>query len=265
MAENGITGKVIGVAFDGTGFGTDGKIWGGEFLVADFAGFERRAHFRYIALAGGDRAVREPWRVGLSYLLDTFGAQLSTLDVPLLGRIPSKKTATVRSMIERRINTVETSACGRLFDAVASIVGVRDEVNFEAQAAIEMEACALPGVEATYPFEMTADIVWQIDVRPMIERIVHDVLAAKPTGWISAAFHNTVAAIVVEVCTRLKAAEGIDRVCLSGGTFQNVYLVERTVARLRDNGLEVFLHSKVPPNDGGISLGQAVIANATLR
>jgi hydrogenase maturation protein HypF len=265
MAENGITGKVIGVAFDGTGFGADGKIWGGEFLVADFAGFERRAHFRYIALAGGDRAVREPWRLGLSYLLDTFGARFDSLDLPLLRRIPSKKTATVRSMIERRINTVETSACGRLFDAVASIVGVRDEVNFEAQAAIELEAGALTGVEATYPFEITADSPWQIDVRPMIESIVRDLRAPQPTGWISAAFHNTVAAIVVEVCIRLKAAEGIDRVCLSGGTFQNVYLVERTAASLRDNGFEVFLHSQVPPNDGGISLGQAVIANANLR
>jgi hydrogenase maturation protein HypF len=265
MAENGIAGKVLGVAFDGTGFGTDGKIWGGEFLVADFAGFERRAHFRYIALAGGDRAVREPWRLGLSYLLDTFGASFDSLDLPLLRRIPSKKTATVRSMIERRINTVETSACGRLFDAVAAIVGVRDEVNFEAQAAIELEAGALRGVEASYPFEITAASVWQIDVRPMIESIVRDLRAAQPAGWISAAFHNTVAAIVVEVCIRLKAAEGIDRVCLSGGTFQNVYLVERTAASLGDNGFEVFLHSQVPPNDGGISLGQAVIANANLQ
>ena len=264
MAENGIEGKAIGVAFDGTGYGTDGKIWGGEFLIADFAGFERRAHFRYIALAGGDRAVREPWRLALSYLLDTFGAHVDSLDLPLFRRVASKKIATVRSMIERRINTVETSAAGRLFDAVASIVGVRDEVNFEAQAAIELETCALPGVDAVYPFELEEDVLWQIDVRPMIERIIRDVLAAKPTGWISAAFHNTVAAIIGEVCLRLRSAEGIDSVCLSGGTFQNVYLVERTVAGLRANGFQVFLHSKVPPNDGGISLGQAVIANATI-
>jgi hydrogenase maturation protein HypF len=265
MAENGITDKVIGVAFDGTGFGSDGKIWGGEFLVADFRGFERRAHFRYIALAGGDRAVREPWRLALSYLLDTFGAQLDSLDLPLVRRIPRKKIGTVRSMIERHINAVETSACGRLFDAVASIIGVRDEVNFEAQAAIQLEANALAGVDATYPFEISGDDPWQIDVRPMIEQIVRDVLAAKPTGWISAAFHNTVAAVLVEVCLRLRLSDGIDRVCLSGGTFQNVYLVEHAVASLRAQGFEVFLHSKVPPNDGGISLGQAVIANAALK
>lgn len=262
MAENGITDKVIGVAFDGTGFGTDGKIWGGEFLVADFAGCERRAHFRYVPLAGGDTAVREPWRLALSYMLDTFGSRFDSLDLPLFQRIPPKKIATVRSMIERRINTVETSACGRLFDAVASIIGIRDEVNFEAQAAIEMEACALAGLDDCYPFEVTGD---QIDVRPMIEQIVRDVLAATPVGWIAAAFHNTIASIIVEVCSRVRSDEGINRVCLSGGTFQNVYLVEHSVLRLRAIGFEVFLHSKVPPNDGGISLGQAVIANSQFQ
>ncbi|MGD0437383.1 MAG: carbamoyltransferase HypF [Bryobacteraceae bacterium] len=264
MAENGVADKVIGVAFDGTGYGTDGKIWGGEFLLADFAGFERRAHFRYIPLAGGDTAVREPWRLALSYLLDTFGAQAGSLDFPLWRRVPSKKVAAVRSMIERGINTVQTSACGRLFDAVASLVGLRDEVNFEAQAAIELEMSALPGVDALYPFEIGAGDPWEIDFRPGIESIVSDVLAAKSTGWIAAAFHNTIAAIVVEICGRLRTAEGINRVCLSGGTFQNMYLLERSVSGLRARGFEVFLHARVPPNDGGISLGQAVIANRAL-
>lgn len=262
MAENGIVDKVIGVAFDGTGFGLDGKIWGGEFLVADFAGFERRAHFRYVALAGGDTAVREPWRLALSYLLDTFGARIDALDLPLFERVPARKIATVRSMIERRINTVETSACGRLFDAVASIIGIRDEVNFEAQAAIEMEARTLDGVSDIYPFEIAGE---EIDVRPMIEQIVRHAVAKKPTGWIAAAFHNTVAAIILEICLRLRAAEKIERVALSGGTFQNVYLVERAAALLGDKGFDILLHSRVPPNDGGIALGQAVIANARLK
>ena len=264
MAENGIAGKVIGVAFDGTGFGTDGKIWGGEFLVADFAGFERRAHFRYIPLAGGDAAVREPWRLGLSYLMDTFGVRAESLDLPVWKHVPAKKVATVRAMIERGINTVETSACGRLFDAVASISGLRHEVNFEAQAAIELEMSAAPGVEEQYPFEISDGEAWQIDTRPAIESIVRDVLAARPVGFIAAVFHNTVAAIVVEVCRRLRSEEGLDRVCLSGGTFQNLYLLERSVAGLRSSGFEVFLHARVPPNDGGISLGQALIANAKL-
>ena len=265
MAENGIEGKVIGVAFDGTGFGTDGKIWGGEFLVADFTGFERRAHLRYIALAGGDTAVREPWRLGLSYLLDTFGAKAAELDLPLLRDVPAKKIAAVRSMIERGINTVPTSACGRLFDVVAAIAGVRQEVNFEAQAAIELEMSATAGIDAEYPFEISADEPWQIDLRPAIEGIVGDVLPGKPTGYIAAAFHNTVAAIVVEVCRRLRIAEAINRVCLSGGTFQNLYLLERAVTALRTRDFEVYLHAKVPPNDGGIALGQAMIANAAMQ
>ena len=265
MAENGIEDKVIGVAFDGTGYGTDGKIWGGEFLLADYAGFERRAHFRYIPLAGGDTAVREPWRIGLSYLLDTFGVQTAQLDLPLWKRVAPKRLAAVRSMIERRINSVETSACGRLFDAVASIAGVRDEVNFEAQAAIELEMSAAAGVDAIYPFDIQDTEPWQIDARPAIRAIVRDVLAAKAGGYVSAAFHNTIAAIVVEVSRRLRSREGIGRVCLSGGTFQNMYLLERTVAGLRAEGFEVFLHAKVPPNDGGIALGQAMIANAALK
>ena len=265
MAENGLEDKVIGVAFDGTGYGTDGKIWGGEFLLADFRGFERRAHFRYIPLAGGDTAVREPWRVGLSYLLDTFGTQASSLDLPLWRRVAPKKLTAVRAMIERGINSVETSACGRLFDAVASIVGVRDEVNFEAQAAIELEMSAAAGVDAGYPFDILDGNPWQIDMRPTIEAIVRDVMAARPREYMSAAFHNTVAAIVVEVCGRLRASEGIARVCLSGGTFQNMYLLERTVNALRAKNFEVFFHAHVPPNDGGIALGQAMIANAELK
>ncbi len=200
----------------------------------------------------------------MSYLLDTFGARVDSLGLPLFERVSAKKLAAVRAMIERRINTVETSACGRLFDAVSAIAGLRDEVNFEAQAAIELEMSAVAGVDSSYPFEIAAGEPWQIDMRPAIEAIVRDVEARRPIGWIAAAFHNTVAAIVVEVCRRLRTAEGLDRVCLSGGTFQNMYLLERAVSSLRAMGFEVLLHAKVPPNDGGISLGQAVIANHAL-
>jgi len=203
--------------------------------------------------------------VALSYLLDAFGAKVNTLDLPLWRRVPPKKIATVRAMIERGIHTVQTSACGRLFDAVASIIGIRDEVNFEAQAAIELETAAHQGVAACYPFEITSADPWEIDVRPAVEKIVSDVLVGQPAGWIAAAFHNTIVEIVIEVCRRLRTAEGVVRVCLSGGTFQNFYLLERAVAGLRREGFEVFLHARVPPNDGGISLGQAVIANARSR
>jgi hydrogenase maturation protein HypF len=265
MGENGLREKVIGVAFDGTGYGTDGQIWGGEFLVADFTGFERRAHFRYVPLTGGDIAIRQPWRAALSYLRETFGAESGSLDLPLWEEIPANKLALVQAMMSRSVNTVQTSSCGRLFDAVASIVGLRHEINFEGQAAIELEMAARAGIEGSYPFEIESSDPWQIDMRPMIETIVGEVRRGKEAGYIAAKFHNTVAAVIVEVCQRLRECEGLNRVCLSGGTFQNMYLLDHALAGLRGCGFDVFLHGKVPPNDGGISLGQAIIANEVVR
>ncbi len=264
MAENHLRDSVIGVAFDGTGYGTDGKIWGGEFLVADFSGFERRAHLRYIPLPGGDAAVRHPWRVALSYLRDTFGAA-PPADIPFLRNIPEKHISLVTSMLEKNINCFDTSSMGRLFDAVSALVNLRQEVNFEGQAAIELEIVADQAVDERYPFSMEDGEPAQLDMRPMIEAIVRDVIGDKPAGYIAAAFHNTIAALMVEVCARIRQQDKLDRVCLSGGTFQNMYLLERSVIRLRTAGFEVYLHSLVPPNDGGISLGQAVIANERLR
>ncbi len=262
MAENHLRGKVVGVAFDGTGYGTDGQIWGGEFLVADFAQFERRAHFRYIPLPGGDAAVRQPWRVALSYVRDALGSLPSALS--LVRTIPEKQLAIVDSMLTRRINTIQTSSCGRLFDAVASLIGLRQEVNFEGQAAIELEMAAQSGLDDSYPFELEAADSIQIDTRPLIAALVKDLEAGTSTGIISARFHNTVAAMIVEVCSRIRQSDSLSRVCLSGGTFQNMYLLKRAVSGLRSAAFEVFLHSLVPPNDGGISLGQAVIANEIL-
>ena len=260
MAENQVRDKVIGVAFDGTGYGTDGQIWGGEFLIAGLAGFERRAHLRYVPLPGGDQAIREPWRVALSYLMDTFGDEPAGLDLPLFDAIPARQIEVIRTMIRRGVNTVRTSSCGRLFDAVASLLGLRQEVNFEGQAAIQLEAVAHAGCNTRYPFELDSTEPWQIDLRPAIREIVADVLRREPAGAVSARFHNTIAAAIVEVCWRLGSLENLDRVCLSGGTFQNVYLLSRVVADLRRHGFEVFLHAAVPPNDGGLSLGQAAIA-----
>ena len=261
MAEHHLREKVIGVAFDGTGYGTDGKIWGGEFLVADFSGFERRAHFRNIPLAGGDAAIRQPWRSALSYLRQTFGAEAAALDLPVLSHVPPRKLKLVGAMLEKRINTVETSSCGRLFDAVASILGLRHEINFEGQAAIELEMAAAENVDASYTFDILPNEPWEIDMRPVIEQIVRDVQRHEPVGVAAAKFHNTLAQVIAEVCKRLRASDGLNKVCLSGGTFQNALLVKRAVHRLQTSGFEVFLHAQVPPNDGGISLGQAVIAN----
>ena len=265
MAENHLSGKVIGVAFDGTGYGTDAKIWGGEFLVADFAGFERRAHLRYVPMVGGDAAVRQPWRMALSYLRDTFGARPLPSGIRFLENIPEKQVGLVDAMLLRGINSVDTSSCGRLFDAVASLVDLRQEVNFEGQAAIELEMIAQANLQQRYPFLVSDGEPAQVDMRPLIENIVEDLARSKPAGYIAAFFHNTVAATIVEVCRSIRKSDQLKRVCLSGGTFQNMYLLRRAVEGLQRNGFEVYLHALVPPNDGGISLGQAVIANDLLR
>jgi len=252
MAENGLTGEVIGVAFDGTGYGTDGAIWGGEFLVARYGGCERRGHLRYIPLAGGDAAVREPWRAALGY-----GAQV--------GGVPEDRVRVVRRMIESGVNTVQTSSCGRLFDAVAAIIGLRTVVNFEAQAAIELETIAEDGNAARYPFEIEAGPLWQLDFRPMIEQIARETAEGAPQPSISAKFHNTLADAIVETCRRIRGETKLARVCLSGGTFQNMRLLALAVTGLRGAGFEVFLHTKVPPNDGGIALGQAAIVAESMK
>src|ERR1700733_7762823 len=260
MAENHLQGQVLGVAFDGTGFGTDGKIWGGEFLLADFAGFTRQAHFRNILLPGGDAAVRQPWRMALSYLRDTFGQQ-GPADLKCFQRIDEKQMALVDAMLARRIQTVETSSCGRLFDAVAALLGIASEVTFEGQAAIALEAAAERGIEQRYDFETGGDPT-ELDFRPVIAAIVKDLLSGRRVSEISACFHNTLSAAIGEVCSQIG---GPNRVCLSGGSFQNLYLLGRTVVELRRRGFAVFLHAQVPANDGGLSLGQAMIANQRLR
>jgi len=264
MAENGLNEKVIGVAFDGTGYGRDGKIWGGEFLVADFEQFERRAQLRYVPLAGGDAAIRQPWRSALSYLRETYGDELPD-DLPLWKDVSERDIVLVLKMLERGINTVATSSCGRLFDAVASILGLRHEINFEGQAAIDLEMAAHEGTEGVYPFQMEYGDPWQIDVRPMIESMVRERQDGEVVGAIAARFHNTLAEMIAEVCRELRERERLNKICLSGGTFQNMFLLQRTLSALGRYGFEVYLHAKVPPNDGGISLGQVVIANAAVK
>ena len=264
MAENHLQGRVLGVAMDGTGFGTDGTVWGGEFLVADYAGFTRRAHLRNVLLPGGDAAVRQPWRMALSYLRDAFGQQMPG-GVRGFEGIDEKQLALVDTMLTRRIQTVETSSCGRLFDAVASLLGVAQEVTFEGQAAIALEAMADDGVEDSYDFEIAEGEPMILDFRPVIAAIVKDLSRGRRPGVISAAFHNSLSAAIGEMCGRIGAAEGLNRVCLSGGSFQNLYLLGRTVVELRRRGFGVFLHAQVPANDGGLSLGQAMIAHQRMR
>jgi hydrogenase maturation protein HypF len=272
MAENHLSGKVIGVAFDGTGFGTDGKIWGGEFLVADYSEFARRAHLRYVPLPGGDAAVRQPWRMALSYLRDAFGQQIPAGLCDFPGVAP-RQIELVDRMLARQIQTVETSSCGRLFDAVAAILGLTTEVTFEGQAAIALETAAVRATDARhqldaghYDFDLNGTEPMVVDLRETILAIARDTGTKSLTaGEISARFHNTLAAAIAEVCLRIRHSDGLDRICLSGGTFQNLYLLERTIVQLRSHGFAVYLHTLVPANDGGIALGQAVIANELSR
>ncbi|MCS6926017.1 MAG: carbamoyltransferase HypF [Candidatus Binatia bacterium] len=261
MAEYGLEGPVIGVAFDGLGYGPDGTLWGGEFLIADLATYHRAAHFRSVSLAGGERAVREPWRAALSYIADALGTTPSALELPGWQRVDARKAALVEHMLARNVNTFRTSSCGRLFDAVASIVGICHEATFEGQAAMALEAAAWDGIADEYPFAIENTEPWHVDMRPTIEALVREARSGCETGLMAAKFHNTLVSAVVEICLRLRKTEGLRQVCLSGGTWQNIYLLERVVPRLQHHGFTVFVPAQVPPNDGGIALGQAVVAN----
>lgn len=265
MAEHGLAGPVIGVAFDGLGYGDAGTIWGGEFLVAMLSGYQRRAHFRYVPMAGGNRAVREPWRMALSYLRDAFGTDPRSLQLPGWENISARKIELVVTMMARGLNTVQTSSCGRLFDAVAAILSLRHEANYEGQAAVELEASAADNIVERYGFDIGATNPAEIDMRPAIDQIVREIGMKVPAGVIAAKFHNTVMAVIVQVCQRLRHSDALTRVCLSGGSFQNGYLLERVIPALRERGFAVYINRRVPPNDGGIALGQAAVANAILQ
>jgi hydrogenase maturation protein HypF len=257
MAEYGLDGArpVIGVAFDGTGYGEDGAIWGGEFLVADYRGYERAAHFEYFPLPGGDAAIKKPARTALS-LLWSLGLEWDER-LASVAEFCVEDRAVLRAQLEKKINTPLTSSMGRLFDAAAALAGVRQKVNYEAQAAIEFEALADPAEAGEYLFFLDAD---QVRARSGIESLVKDALAGVPVAVISARFHNGVAALVAGVCRRLREKTGLNEAALSGGVWQNITLLGRTLSLLEKDGFKVYIHQEVPTNDGGLALGQAVIA-----
>jgi hydrogenase maturation protein HypF len=262
MGENHLQGKVIGFALDGTGYGTDGCIWGGEVLVASYEGFERAAHFEYVPMPGGSAALHEPWRMAVGYLAHHFGRDFLTMKLPFLSRLEPARLDLLLNIIERRVNSPLTSSCGRLFDAVAALVGIRHAVSYEAQAAIELEMAIDDSPDETaYPFELLLkDDGWVISTRPLFEALLRDLICNVPVGAISARFHNGLSGTFVQVATLLRQRTALNRVCLSGGTFNNVYLVEHLCRRLQENGFEVFTQSEVPSGDGSLSLGQALIA-----
>ncbi|MFW5708783.1 MAG: carbamoyltransferase HypF, partial [Chloroflexota bacterium] len=256
MAENGLSGDkpVIGVCFDGTGYGPDGTIWGGEFLLADYRQFERVAHFKPMPLPGGDTATRKPARIAYAYLLA--GDLLPADDLQPVQFLSRTELNIVRQQVIQGINTPRTSSVGRLFDAVASILGICHETTYEGQAAIELEACVDSLETGTYTFPSEAET---LDPEPLLEQIIADVRAGIPVGVISARFHNTLATIVTTVCRHIADQTGIHDVVLSGGVFQNTTLLSAVVPRLEAARLNVLTHRYVPPNDGGLALGQAMI------
>ena len=259
MAEHGLTEPVIGVAFDGTGYGEDGTVWGGEFLVGDARAVRRAASLRPVGLPGGEHAVREPWRMALSHLLD------ANLDCsPVIRRVGQPRARTVERMIERRLNTPMTSSAGRMFDAIASIAGVRDRATFEGQAAMQLEWLA-GGAEGDrgYPYEIDeADNRILIDTRPIVAGALSDAVAGLSQTVIARRFHTGLADAVLAVCLRLREQTGIHAVVLTGGVFLNVILTTGCEARLSRSRFRVFRHHVVPPGDGGVSLGQLAVAAA---
>ncbi len=261
MADNRIEGEVIGVALDGLGFGADGRMWGGEFFVADFLRAERVAHLDYVPMPGGARAVREPWRMAAVYLQRTFGDDFLNLDLPFVRRLDRRAWGALRGMTRSGTNSPETSSMGRLFDAVAGLLCVRSAVNYEGQAAIELETVADRACAQGYEFGLEDGV---IKAEGVVRAAVEDLLEGLAPETVSAKFHLGVASLIASVARRVRDAQRINRVVLSGGVFQNMLLLERASRLLRREGFEVFTHSRVPPNDGGISLGQAAVANARL-
>jgi len=266
MAERGITEPVVGLACDGTGLGEDGTVWGCEVLVADARTYSRAGHLAHVPLPGGDRAVREPWRMAAVYLERAYGPDFADeLDLDFCRELDRDAWTLLRALVERGLNAPEASSAGRLFDAVAGFLGVQRASSYEGQAAMRLEACA-EDAERVYPFEVRdEDGLRVMEPTPMIRAIVEDVRAGRTVGEISGAFHNTFVAMLAQTAERVARDAGLTRVALSGGTFQNARVLTGLCRALRECRLEPIIHDQIPCNDGGLSLGQAVVAAAQLR
>ncbi len=258
MADNGLNEKVIGVALDGVGLGSDGNIWGGEFMIADMYDFERLIHFEYIPISGADKVSPQPWRSGLSYLYK-YGADPTIKSQIMVAEIGSENILLYHKLLNTQINTCLYSGAGRLFDAVASITGVCISSTYQAEAPMLLEAIIMPNISKSYDFEIKGDA---ISFEKTIYTILADMKKGKSVGEISTVFHNTVANSVIEGVRILSQISGIRKIVLSGGTFQNKYLSEKIISELSDEKYFVYFHNKVPANDGGLALGQIAVAAA---
>ena len=288
LADNGLESPVIGVAFDGTGMGADGNIWGGEFLVADYRNFRRAGHLEYLPLPGGAAAIKRPYRTAIGYILTLLGgnavsAVIATLNgmkgkqsqLASIGQVGEVEIEVIKRQIERRINSPLTSSMGRLFDAVSALLGIRGEIDYEGQAAVELEMAAhssviarrvsdeaISDVRESYPYRMAEDEgIRIVRLGDLFSAVIEDLHQGISKERIAVKFHNTAARMINEMCHLIANDTGISQVALSGGVFQNRLLLRKTVSLLESSGFQVFTHRQVPCNDGGISLGQAVIAN----
>ncbi len=257
MAEHHLDEKVIGVALDGTGYGTDGNIWGGEFLVCDLNDFTRITHFDYIPLPGGDLAAEEPWRTAVSYLYKVYGAEFLSLELPLLKQIDPEKIRLIIQMIDKNINCPLTSGAGRLFDCVASLLDLVQVATFQAEGPMRLESIINPNFAESYPFTSGETIHFDETIRGVVE----DIRLGIDKATLSTKFHNTIISAIFETVNTIRQTEGFNKVVLSGGVFQNKYLLEGTTAILLSSDFEVYSHAGVPTNDGGIALGQLAVAS----
>jgi hydrogenase maturation protein HypF len=263
LADNGEEGPVVGVAFDGLGFGADGTLWGGEFLVADLCGFERVGYLEPVPLPGGDKASVQPWRMAAAYL-DAAFADAVPADLAVFRR-NGGAWGLVRRMVRSGIRSPRSSSAGRLFDAVAAILGVRDVIHYEGQAAVELEQLADPEERGAYRARVTDGVPHRLQGQDLVAAVVEDLCRGVPPGIVAARFHNGLANTITEVAQGIAASRGLSAVALSGGVFQNLWILQAVTDLLRARGLRVLTHSRVPANDGGISFGQAAIAAARDR
>jgi hydrogenase maturation protein HypF len=257
MAENMLDEKVIGVALDGTGYGTDGNTWGSEFFICDLNDFERITHFEYIPLPGGDSATEEPWRTAVSYLYKIYGIDFMDLKLNVIKKTDPEKIRTIVNMIDKEINCPLTSGAGRLFDCVASLLDLVQAATFQAEGPMRLESLAATGCLDSYSFKTGLTICFDETIRGIVDDIINDV--EKMT--IATKFHNTIILAIFDSVNAIRNKSGISKVVLSGGVFQNRYLSEGTMDLLLKNNFEVYSHSTVPANDGGIALGQLAVAS----
>jgi len=263
MAEHGLRGPVIGVALDGLGYGTDGTIWGGEVLLTDYRTFHRVAHFKPCRLPGGDEATRHPLRMAWSQLVAEFGAEADAIAAEYMPVLGVEERVTLRRILDQGVNSPWTTSAGRLFDAVAALLGFQQPISYEGQAAIQLQALAETAPLAAYPFalEKSRD-PWIISFGPMLRAIVGDLRAGHTRMDMAGRFHRTVAAAITETCAGLRARHSLREVVLSGGVMQNDFLLRLLHEDLHAKGFRVHSHHLVPPNDGGLALGQAAVALA---